>query len=87
MHCTVLYLQVQIVVVDTLSGSTTVFGETNNFPTRMVLIYDGIHYDALYDTREDGSEVTVHSVNDERYIIHTGCAGIIHSKCTLLLPL
>ena len=56
----------QIVVVDTLSGSTTVFGETNNFPTRMVLIYDGIHYDALYDTREDGSEVTVHSVNDER---------------------
>ena len=73
MHCTVLYctvlylnLQVQIVVVDTLSGSTTVFGETNNFPTRMVLIYDGIHYDALYDTREDGSEVTVHSVNDER---------------------
>jgi len=59
------YFQVQIVVVDTLSGSTTVFGETNNFPTRMVLIYDGIHYDALYDTREDGSEVTVHSVNDE----------------------
>ena len=58
-------------VVDTLSGSTTVFGETNNFPTRMVLIYDGIHYDALYDTREDGSEVTVHSVNDERYIINT----------------
>ena len=77
----------QIVVVDTLSGSTTVFGETNNFPPRMVLIYDGIHYDALYDTREDGSEVTVHSVNDERYIIHTGCAGIIHSKCTSLLVL
>ena len=78
-------------VVDTLSGSTTVFGETNNFPTRMVLIYDGIHYDALYDTRDDGSEVSVHSVNDERYIISyiqgTGCASIIHSKCTLLLPL
>ena len=58
-------------MVDTLSGSTTVFGETNNFPTRMVLIYDGIHYDALYDTREDGSEVSVHSVNDEMY--NTGC--------------
>ena len=41
------YFQVEIVVVDTMSGSFTRFGESNNFPTRMVLIYDGIHYDAL----------------------------------------
>lgn len=58
------YFQVQIVVLDTKSGSMTIFGETCNFPTRMVLIYDGIHYDALYD-KTDGAEVTVHSVNDE----------------------
>ena len=49
-----------------ITGSMTIFGETCNFPTRMVLIYDGIHYDALYDNT-DGTEVTVHSVNDERW--------------------
>ena len=49
-----------------ITGSMTIFGETCNFPTRMVLIYDGIHYDALYD-KTDGTEVTVHSVNDERW--------------------
>jgi len=59
------YFQVQIVVADTKSGSMTIFGEACNFPTRMVLIYDGIHYDALYDAKNDGTEVTVHSVNDE----------------------
>ncbi|XP_023346813.1 ubiquitin thioesterase OTU1 [Eurytemora carolleeae] len=42
------YFQVQIVVVDTKSGCLTKFGETGNFSQMMILIYDGIHYDALY---------------------------------------
>jgi len=42
------YFQVEIVVVDTKSGCLTRFGETENYPQRMVLIYDGIHYDPLY---------------------------------------
>ena len=32
----------------------------------MVLIYDGIHYDALYDVTA-GKEVTLHSANDKRF--------------------
>merc|ERR1712117_255791 len=62
------YFQVQIAVVDTLSGSVTVFGEGANFPTVMVLIYDGIHYDALFDRKSDGSEVTIHPSSDTRII-------------------
>ena len=56
------YFQVEIMVVDTKSGkragerklvkscagSQTIFGENQNFPQRMVLIYDGIHYDPLF---------------------------------------
>ena len=42
------------------------FGESSNFPHQMVLIYDGIHYDALYDVTA-GKEVTLHSANDKRF--------------------
>ena len=42
------------------------FGESRDFPHQMVLIYDGIHYDALYDVAEGGKEVTLHSSKDKR---------------------
>ena len=42
------------------------FGESSDFPHQMVLIYDGIHYDALYDVTA-GKEVTLHSANDKRF--------------------
>eukprot|EP00092_Neocalanus_flemingeri_P023715 GFUD01025721.1.p1 GENE.GFUD01025721.1~~GFUD01025721.1.p1 ORF type:complete len:348 (-),score=97.11 GFUD01025721.1:229-1209(-) len=58
------YFQVQIVVVDIVSGSMTIFGEALNFPSRMVLIYDGIHYDPLYYPAPDGTDQTVHSTSD-----------------------
>jgi len=58
------YFQVQIVVVDTISGCMTIFGEALNFPSRMVLIYDGIHYDPLYYSASDGSTQTVHPTSD-----------------------
>ena len=48
------------------TGSLTIFGEALNFQTRMVLIYDGIHYDALYD-KQGSTEVSIHPVSDERY--------------------
>jgi len=41
------YFQVEIGVVDIMSGSITVFGEGASFPQRMYLLYDGIHYDSL----------------------------------------
>jgi len=58
------YFQVQIVVVDTISGSMTIFGEALDFPSRMVLIYDGIHYDPLFHTAPDGTTQTVHPTSD-----------------------
>ena len=45
------------------------FGETSDFPHQMVLIYDGIHYDALFDVAADGKEVTLHSTKDKRFTI------------------
>jgi len=59
------YFQVEIMVVDTKSGSQTIFGENQNFPQRMVLIYDGIHYDPLF-LRDISGVKTVHSSSDER---------------------
>jgi len=59
------YFQVQILVVDTKSGCLTVFGESREFPHQMALIYDGIHYDALYDIAVGGKEVTLHSAEDK----------------------
>jgi len=61
------YFQVEIMVVDTKSGSQTIFGENQNFPQRMVLIYDGIHYDPLF-LRDSGEVKTVHSSKDQRII-------------------
>jgi len=60
------YFQVEILVVDTVSGSRTVFGEGRDFPQRMVLIYDGIHYDPLHLREADGERKTVQSSKDVR---------------------
>jgi len=45
------YFQTVISVVDTQSGCLTKFGETGNFEQMMLLIYDGIHYDPLFQLR------------------------------------
>jgi len=58
------YFQVQIVVVDTLSGSMTIFGEGHDFPSRMVLIYDGIHYDPLYYKTPEGVSQSIYPTSD-----------------------
>lgn len=39
---------VEIAVIDTQSGSISRFGEDKDYPHRVFLIYDGIHYDPLY---------------------------------------
>lgn len=53
------YFQVEIVVADTKSGSLTRFGEGFSFDNRMALIYDGIHYDALYQKFNSGGDRTI----------------------------
>lgn len=39
---------IEIAVIDTQSSSISKFGEDKNYPHRVFLIYDGIHYDPLY---------------------------------------
>lgn len=39
---------IEIAVIDTQSGSISRFGEDKDYPHRVFLIYDGIHYDPLY---------------------------------------
>jgi len=65
------YFQVEIAVPDTVSGSLTLFGEGQNFPSRMVLIYDGIHYDPLY--LQSGQ--TIHSSSDKSILVAARAAA------------
>ena len=39
---------IEIVAVDIQNCRLNKFGEDKKYPTRILLIYDGIHYDALY---------------------------------------
>jgi len=59
------YFQVEIVVADTKSGSLTRFGESCNFRERMILIYDGIHYDPLYLNSNGVTAKTIFSSSDD----------------------
>lgn len=42
------FYKMEVAVIDTQSGTIIKFGEDKNFPHRVFLIYDGIHYDPLY---------------------------------------
>jgi ubiquitin thioesterase OTU1 len=42
------FYNIEIDVVDIQSSSISRFGEDRNYPTRIFLLYDGIHYDSLY---------------------------------------
>lgn len=42
------YFGVEIAVVDTINAIINHFGEDQNFPHRVFLLFDGIHYDPLY---------------------------------------
>jgi len=49
------YYAVEIDVVDTQSGRIDRFGEDVNYPRRIFLLYDGIHYDPLVMEPLDGT--------------------------------
>lgn len=42
------YYGIEIAVVDTINAIINRFGEDQNFPHRVLLLFDGIHYDPLY---------------------------------------
>jgi len=65
------YYAVEIDVVDTQSGRIDRFGEDVNYPTRIFLLYDGIHYDPLVMEPLDGISAckTVFPATDDSVVI------------------
>ncbi|KAL6052751.1 Ubiquitin thioesterase OTU1 [Balamuthia mandrillaris] len=63
------YYETEIAVFDIQTGRTDIYGQGKHYPERVLLIYDGIHYDPLALTFEEGlpkeMDVTVFSVSDE----------------------
>lgn len=43
------HLNVQIIVIDIKNVRTEVFGEGDGYKNKILLLYDGIHYDPLYE--------------------------------------
>jgi len=64
------YYNVEIDVVDTQSGRIDRFGEDMNYPTRIFLLYDGIHYDPLVMEPLDGTSAckTTFSTSDDTVV-------------------
>ena len=65
------YLKVEIAAVDIQTGKSYIYGENSNLTSRIYLLYDGIHYDAITlakvstttESTED-SDVTIFSPTD-----------------------
>ncbi|XP_066141054.1 ubiquitin thioesterase Otu1 isoform X2 [Euwallacea fornicatus] len=56
-------------VVDTINAIINRFGEDQNYPLRVLLMFDGIHYDPLYMEPFDGSKIqTIFETGDERVL-------------------
>lgn len=62
-----MYYDVEIDVVDTQTGRVDRFGEDRNYSKRVLLIYDGVHYDPLVmePLVPDESLTTIFSTRDE----------------------
>jgi len=43
-----MYYGIEIAVIDTVNGIVNRFGEDQNYGARVLLIFDGIHYDPIY---------------------------------------
>lgn len=59
------YFTVEIDVVDTQSGRIDRFGEDQKYDKRVLLIYNGIHYDPLVFEANDSSVTTIFSTDDD----------------------
>ncbi|CAI9721474.1 ubiquitin thioesterase OTU1-like [Octopus vulgaris] len=59
------HYNVEIDVVDTQSGRIDRFGEDQKYDKRVLLIYDGIHYDPLILELDDSTCETIFSTSDD----------------------
>ncbi|XP_023017281.1 yod1 deubiquitinase [Leptinotarsa decemlineata] len=60
---------IEIAVIDTINTIINKFGEDQNFPHRVFLMFDGIHYDPLYLESLDGNKsLTIFPSDDDRLL-------------------
>jgi len=73
---------VEIDVIDTQSGRVDRFGQSENYSTRVLLIYDGIHYDPLVMESADGATVsTVFPSSDDAVLTQALEIGAEAKSC------
>lgn len=65
------HFQVEIVVINTMSATISRFGEDKNYNHRVLLVYDGIHYDPIKLCQLDSDELveTIFSTSDDAILI------------------
>lgn len=65
------FYQVEICVVDTQSGRVDCFGENDDYRNRVMVIYDGIHYDPLHKVvpGSDAPPQTIFSTLDHTVLV------------------
>ncbi|KAF5305479.1 hypothetical protein FQA39_LY01570 [Lamprigera yunnana] len=63
------YYGIEIVVVDTINAIINRFGEDQGYPHRVLLLFDGIHYDPLYLESLQGTTIqTIFPSDDDRIL-------------------
>lgn len=63
------YYGIEIGVVDTINAIINRFGEDQKYAHRVLLLFDGIHYDPLYlESLEGGDIQTIFPVDDDRIL-------------------
>lgn len=72
------HLQLEIAAVDVQTGKRYIYGEDGNYVSRIYLLYDGVHYDAITSAlvKVDGcsnetDDITIFSPKDEAVIEQT----------------
>ena len=65
------YYKIEICVVDVQSGRIDRFGEDCNYPIRVFIIYDGIHFDPLYlQPFQNDSQIQTKFQSTDELIMH-----------------
>ncbi|KAG5899169.1 hypothetical protein JTB14_029003 [Gonioctena quinquepunctata] len=60
---------IEVAVVDTINAIINKFGEDQNYPHRVFLMFDGIHYDPLYLEPLDGGKIrTIFQTDDDKIL-------------------
>ncbi|XP_042877565.1 ubiquitin thioesterase OTU1-like [Penaeus japonicus] len=59
------YYEIEIVALDAKTGVLNRFGEDKRFDHRMIVMYDGIHYDPVYMETFEGGTLTIFPTTDD----------------------